>query len=349
MKKPFLILLALMVCLQTAAVFANDSDHVAEDGRLFSPSPEIKYATGLIQDADSAKRKIRGPYEVFLSRLEVETPDVLDYRTQGLSEVLDQGNCGSCWAQATTGALTDVLKLKGTYPGQLSPEYAKNCHKDSYGCGGGFFDAFEIMIDPYVVPTLAELPYVPSNVRRPKCEFQDGGSALEWFYVGGPNSSPSDEEIVKALNLYGPGTIDIAATSAYMQQRGAAPYTACNGRGVNHMEEIVGYKRKKGAVADSKGNYSPGEIAWILKNSWGKSRGENGYDHIYARGANGAKCNQVATTAAFLRVKEVPKGPQTIRVENESAWLEAVIQPEANYSVDDARREFQMMIDALEI
>ncbi len=276
------------------------SNSMSEAVPTFKVHPGNKvFATGYLH---SRTRLEAGDYDSFLQKLDLATPDVLDYRTKHLSQVVDQGNCGSCYSQATTSQISDVLILKGPkYPGFLSAEYFKNCGTKvgALGCSGGFFEVLNLAITPLGVPLLKDLPYVAQN--KP-CAAVHGtkGSILKWFYAGSQGVAPSDEELIKGLNLYGPASVTIYANQTLMNYHSGI-VNQCSKGDENHMVELVGYERKANAFADSLGNYGYGDVVWIFKNSWGPDYGEKGYVRIVARDSRGRKCNNFANHAAFIQ------------------------------------------------
>lgn len=75
-------------------------------------------------------------------------PATQDWRTQGVvSEVKNQGGCGSCWTFSTTGCLESHWALKTKQaPPILSEQQLVDCAGDfnNFGCNGGLpAQAFE--------------------------------------------------------------------------------------------------------------------------------------------------------------------------------------------------------------
>ena len=56
------------------------------------------------------------------------------------STILDQGECGSCWAFSTAGMLGDRIckKSGGKFDITLSPQDMLNCAWENMGCEGGY-------------------------------------------------------------------------------------------------------------------------------------------------------------------------------------------------------------------
>ena len=72
-----------------------------------------------------------------------QLPENFDWREAGppnnirISSVKNQGHCGSCWAMATSSALTDRYNVSGNSVDDLSPLYLAACNKKNQGCNGG--------------------------------------------------------------------------------------------------------------------------------------------------------------------------------------------------------------------
>ena len=83
-----------------------------------------------------------------LRRHYADVPATQDWRTQGVvTEVKDQGGCGSCWTFSTTGCLEShwAIKTKQTPP-ILSEQQLVDCagNFNNFGCNGGLpAQAFE--------------------------------------------------------------------------------------------------------------------------------------------------------------------------------------------------------------
>lgn len=65
-------------------------------------------------------------------------PKSIDWRNNGVvTEVKDQGNCGSCYAFSTTGAIEGVVALATGRLNSLSEQQIVDCDRHDNGCEGG--------------------------------------------------------------------------------------------------------------------------------------------------------------------------------------------------------------------
>ena len=218
---------------------------------------------------------------ISMKDINVPVPDHFDWREipPGLTPVKDQGDCGSCWAFGTTAVLESALKLRGMSH-MLSEQFLVSCDKNFDGCSGGDI-AFDMFVNPGSVSE-KQFPYSASDEAcKPNLKY--GPKVLKWAYVDGNNNDvPAGADIAKAIFLYGPVAVGIAADVDFMSYESGV-FNTCNSTDVaevNHLVTLVGY--------DIPGQY------WILRNSWGKDWGEQGYMRIKWG------CDVVGDEAAFI-------------------------------------------------
>jgi len=202
---------------------------------------------------------------------EVETsdnpiPDKMDWREQGVvTPVKDQGQCGSCWAFSTTGTIEGAYARRTGKLVSVSEQNLVDCVKSNSGCNGGFpYKALQEVIHKGGIDTEESYPY---ETRQGKCRFhkKNIGATIKRAYRV---KSGSEDELKKAVALYGPVSIAIDAThySFQLYQSGIYSDPACDPNNLDHAVLAVGYD------ADE-----DGQEYWIVKNSWSTGWGDKGY------------------------------------------------------------------------
>lgn len=203
-------------------------------------------------------------------------PASVDWRTKGaVTPVKDQGACGSCWAFSGTGALEGQWFLKKGKLVSLSEQNLVDCSTASpnKGCDGGNpAPAFQYIMSNGGIDTSAAYPYDSMNTQhgRNTCRFKSSGvGAQDSGYV---QVAQGDEAALKdAVANIGPISAMIDATPLHVQ----FPPTGVIGindstcktdpKQLNHFVLVVGY----GTLNN--------QDYWLIKNSWGKGWGDQGY------------------------------------------------------------------------
>ena len=249
-----------------------------------------EYAKGLV------KKDLPAYMWKSFKNTKVEIPNALDLRP-GLTQVENQGSCGSCWAFGLTAAHRDGWALAGKDPGRLSQEWLVEFSTYAAGCQGGYFDSANDFVIPRGQPLWKDCPY-KSGSGKCAANLPAAASIKGWFMLGEKASGPT----VKDIEAYMTGTgkeiaIAVAAGVGRWQSYSGGVYNACKYGQLDHMINIVGWDNE-GAAFDENGNLPAGKGVWILRNSWGASWGEKGYMRTKMTDAAGKRCNAVAEEAA---------------------------------------------------
>ncbi|KAL1256727.1 hypothetical protein QQF64_012272 [Cirrhinus molitorella] len=204
-------------------------------------------------------------------------PDTVDWRTKGhyVTDVKNQGPCGSCWTFSTTGCLESVTAIATGKLLQLAEQQLVDCAGafDNHGCNGGLpSHAFEYIMYNKGLMTEQDYPY---KAMQGQCRFKPELAAA--FVKDVVNITKYDEMgMVDAVARLNPVSFAYEVTSDFMHYRdGVYTSTQCHNTTdkVNHAVLAVGYAEQNGTPY------------WIVKNSWGISWGINGYFYI-ERGKN---------------------------------------------------------------
>ena len=200
-------------------------------------------------------------------------PSQFDWRNNGgnyVTPVRDQGNCGSCWAFATTAALEAKTLITQQTPGKdvyLSEQILMSCGAAG-SCSGGYID----LASDFFVNTGTNLnTYYPYTAKDGSCsaaspEWQNSAYLLsDWNYVD-EGFVRNVDDIKSAIYTSGPVvTMFEVYDDFYSYSSGVYSYTQGSYLG-NHAVLIVGWDDSAGA--------------FIVKNSWGAQWGMNGYFEI---------------------------------------------------------------------
>ncbi|CAG9832879.1 unnamed protein product [Diabrotica balteata] len=196
-------------------------------------------------------------------------PDSFDWRESGaVLEVKDQGNCGSCWAFSTTGALEaqNYLTNKVTLP--LSEQELVDCSRlyGNSGCGGGDMEAAFKYIKSKGLSSEEAYPY---EAKDDTCKRNASNIVLK--VKDFQTVANNDDSLRRAIATVGPISIAMQATTHLQLYKGGIlndPSCVNYAPFMNHGVLAVGY----GTQDDT--DY------WIVKNSWGTLWGEEGFFRI---------------------------------------------------------------------
>jgi len=208
----------------------------------------------------------------FLPPLNInDVPESIDWRDHGyVTEVKNQGMCGSCWAFSATGSLEGQHKRATGVLTSLSEQNLVDCSSKygNHGCNGGSMDlAYQYIRDNKGIDTEPSYPY---KAKDSKCAFKKAAVGAE--DTGFVDLPAGDEEAMKvAVATQGPLSVALDAShrSFQLYKTGVYYEPSCNPENLDHGVLVVGY-----GTDEDDGDY------WLVKNSWGEKWGEQGYIRV---------------------------------------------------------------------
>ena len=197
-----------------------------------------------------------------------DLPDSVDWRIKGaITAVKDQGQCGSCWAFATTGALEAWHFLNKNVLLSFSEQQIVDCDAAGGGCNGG--SPYQALLFASIDGLELELTY-PYTAQQGDCKYV---KSLTFQTNGGANYlGAQDSDGLKALVVTQPVSVAIEADQDIFQLYSSGVIGDGCGYSLDHAVLLVGYTQVGG------------EDAFIVKNSWGPNWGENGYVYLSTNG-----------------------------------------------------------------
>jgi len=224
----------------------------------FSDRTESEIAK-LLGYKDTYKRSADTVYE----EEEVNDTMTVDWFAKGvISEVKNQGHCGSCWSFSTTGALEASHTIQTGEQISLSEQQLVDCCFAAGGChGGNMAFAFAwTMLNPLMLE--AEYPYKAVGGKCHSDRSKGKVKALAFAPV-----LPLSASALKSAIKKTPVSVALKADKpAFHQYTGGIITKDCGLGPANHGVLAVGY-----------GTSPEGVEYYLVKNSWGTAYGVNGY------------------------------------------------------------------------
>jgi cathepsin B len=212
--------------------------------------------------AESSSEPLEGVFQAPISfDARVQWPNCVNY-------IRNQGQCGGCWAFASSEVLSDRYCIRGTEV-LLSPQYLISCVDNNYGCQGGYPDNSWTFLHEKGIPTNQCVSYKSGGGDSGVCPSTcDDGSPLTFYNSTAHKILTSISDIQLELMTNGPMHVGFTVYEDFMSYT-TGIYKHVYGEALGgHGVKLVGWGRKNGT------NY------WICANSWSTYWGEKGFFRI---------------------------------------------------------------------
>lgn len=172
---------------------------------------------------------------------------------------------GCCWAFSAVGAMEGINQIKNGKLISLSEQELVDCdvHGNDQGCEGGIMQAaFTFIQNNGGLNTEAGYPYKEADG---KCNARNAATSAA--AIRGYEDVPAnDEEALQKAVSQQPVSVALDANSPDFRHYSGGVYAGGCGLNLDHAMTAVGY-----------GTTDDGTKYWVMKNSWGRNWGEDGY------------------------------------------------------------------------
>jgi len=208
-------------------------------------------------------------------------PESFAWHPETLTEIRDQGQCGTCWAFATATSLADriMIQSKGAVNVPLSAQHFVNCasYPGNGPCDGNDvgWALAHVPRDGFIAESVRPYRMINGGNQVYQCKVETDPSEYEVkvptqtsYCLTSGNHTPADIQNMKA-HIYHEGPIIGAMLAVYpdlSNYDGLSIYEPAPGQESEggHAIEIVGWGKNQDGVE-----------YWICRNSWGPSWPQN--------------------------------------------------------------------------
>jgi len=196
----------------------------------------------------------------------VDAPDSVDWSTKGVvTPVKNQGQCGSCWAFSTTGAMECQYAIKTGTLNSLSEQQLVDCAGFQYGClgcnGGQMTGAMKYAAKEGGLCAESAYKY---EAKDGTCKASSCGKKYD-ANKGYKAVTTHSSSALETATAEGCVSIGIEADQTAFQHYSSGVLTGSCGTRIDHGVLVVGY------------GTSGSQKYWKVKNSWGETWGDRGY------------------------------------------------------------------------
>lgn len=189
-------------------------------------------------------------------------PSYVDWRAKGaVNPIKNQGQCGSCWSFATIASVEGAYAIATGSLRSLSEQQLLDCSTSNHGCIGGNIDlALEYIEQNGGVDSDTDYPYMGAQGTCDTARNKRIVARIGDFR----DVVPRNEDQLLAAVMKGPVAAAVEADQRDFQFYQSGVFDGTCGNKIDHGVTIVGYTPD----------------AWIIRNSWGESWGDNGYMYL---------------------------------------------------------------------
>lgn len=244
----------------------------------------------------------------FLPKVNLLPTETKDWRDADvITDVKDQGQCGSCWAFSTVEQVESMARVEGITTDFVgAPQELVSCdHNGDVGCNGGLpTNAYEWLEDK-PLEAESDYPYMSGLTQKSgkcKADFSEGKiKVTNYKSVSEDEEDPyhtGEKKMIKYVLNSGPLSLGVDAMHWQLYTGGVMSATSCAAEQLDHAVQAVAY------YGDAAEPY------WVVRNSWNTDWGEDGFIRL-AAGENACMLAGMATTVSVETVDRVVKTVET--------------------------------------
>ncbi|CAH1109177.1 unnamed protein product [Psylliodes chrysocephalus] len=190
-------------------------------------------------------------------------PGRKDWREKGaVTQVKTQGKCGGSWAFGAAAAIESAHFIKSGELVTMSEQVLLDCVEECKGCKSGWTDKAMEYVRKHGITTEMNYPYEGKDDDCKINGTETGMKIKNYVFI-----KEDDEEDLRQAVARQPVAVTVDSRGFQLYKSGIFDNSCIEDVNIDHSLLVVGYDLDHHFEMDY----------WILKNSWGKSWGMDGY------------------------------------------------------------------------